>query len=282
MTEQEIDELFAVTLTCEYDDENPWAAVSKLRMNGNQSIFEKASAWCQSPEPRKRARASDILCQLRVPKSVAQEEAKTFGEPIFVHDSFQILSRMIDQEIDETALESEIHGLGHLGPDGAVSILVPYATHASEDVRFAVTCSLGCFANDPMAVETLMALSEDHDDDIRNWALFALASQSDADSPVLREVFVRHLIDPYSDVQEESIAGLAKRQDPRAALPLLRLMESGSFYSHHQYDFAAFIGENLDLEHWGTEDFIDALYIRFPHLLPIRNTADPNTDSTIN
>jgi hypothetical protein len=59
-------------------------------------------------------------------------------------------------------------------------------------------------------------------------------------------------------------------------------MESGSFYSHHQYDFAAFIGENLDLEHWGTEDFIDALYIRFPHLLPIRNTADPNTDSTIN
>ena len=48
MTEHQIDELFAVTLASEYDDENPWAAVSKLRMNGNQSIFEKASAWCQS------------------------------------------------------------------------------------------------------------------------------------------------------------------------------------------------------------------------------------------
>ena len=51
MTEQEIDELFAITLTGEYDDEDPWAAVRKLRMNGNQSIFEKASAWCVSPEP---------------------------------------------------------------------------------------------------------------------------------------------------------------------------------------------------------------------------------------
>ena len=277
MTEQEIDELFAVTLTGEYDDEDQWAAVRKLRMNGNQSIFDKTTAWSQSPEPLKRARAADILCQLRVPKGVEQEAATKFGEPIFVQDSFQLLLRMIEQETDERALESELHGLGHLGQNGAVSVLVPYATHSSEDVRFAVACSLGSFSNDPMAVETLMILSEDPDDDIRNWALFALASHSDADSPVLRELFVRHLSDPNSDVQEEAIAGLAKRQDPRAAVPLLRLMESGSFYSHHQYDFAALVGENPDSKDWGTEDFIDALCIRFPHLQPIRNTVDSNS-----
>jgi len=216
MTEQEIDELFAITLTGEYDDEDPWAAVRKLRMNGNQSIFENASAWCVSPEPLKRARTADILCQLRAPKSVEQVEAKKFGEPIFVQDSFQLLSRMIEQETDERALESELHGLGHLGQDGAVSVLVRFAMHTSEDVRFAVTCSLGEFPNDPMAVETLIGLSEDTDKDIRNWALFALASQSNADSLALRELFVRHLNDPNSDVQEEAIAGLAKRQDPRA------------------------------------------------------------------
>ncbi len=282
MTEQEIDELFALTLTGEYDDENPWAAVSKLRMNGNQLIYEKASAWCQSPEPLRRARAADILCQLRAPKSVEQEEAKKFGDPIFVQESFQLFLRMIEQETDERALESELQGLGHLGQYGAVSVLVPFAMHTSEDVRFAVTCSLGKFPNDPMAVETLIGLSEDTDEDIRNWALFALASQSDADSPVLRELFVRHLSDPNSDVQEEAIAGLAKRQDPRAAVPLLRLMESGSFYSHHQYDFAVLVGENPDSKDWGTEDFIDALYIRFPQLLPIQNTADQNTDPTTN
>jgi hypothetical protein len=281
MTEHQIDELFATTLTGEYDDEDPWAAVGKLRMNGNQLIFEKASAWCQSLEPLKRARAADILCQLRAPKSTEQEEAKKFGNLIFVQDSFQLLLRMIEQETDERALESELHGLGHLRQDGAVSVLVSYATHASEDVRFAVACSLGSFSNDPMAVETLMLLSEDTDDDIRNWALFALASQSDADSPVLRELFVRHLSDSNSDAQEEAIAGLAKRQDPRAAVPLLRLMESGSFYSHHQYEFAALVGENHDSKDWGTEDFIDALYIRFPHLPPIRNTADSNSDPDI-
>jgi hypothetical protein len=67
-----------------------------------------------------------------------------------------------------------------------------------------------------------------------------------------------------------------------AALPLLRLMESGSFYSHHQYDCVAFVGENPTWKTGEPEDFIDALYIRFPHLLPIRNIADPNTDPTTN
>jgi hypothetical protein len=111
-------------------------------MSGNQSIFKKASAWCQSPEPRKPARASDILCQPRATKSVEQEEAKTFGEPIFVQNSFQILSRMIDQETDETTLECEIHGFGTPWPRRCSSVLVPYVTHASEDVRYAVTrCS---------------------------------------------------------------------------------------------------------------------------------------------
>jgi hypothetical protein len=153
MTEQEIDELFAITLTGESDDEDPWTAVRKPRMNGNHSIFERASAWCQSPQPVKRGRAADILCQLQAPKSAEQQEAVKFGEPIFVQDSFQLLLRMIEQETDERALEAELHGLGHLGQHGAVPVLVSYAAHASEDVRFAVTSSLGSFSNDLMELK---------------------------------------------------------------------------------------------------------------------------------
>lgn len=272
MTPQGTDELFAITLTGDYDDESPWAAVSELRMNGNRSIFEKASEWCRSSEPLKRARGAAILCQLRAPKTPEQERAKISADPIFVNESFQILSRMIEHETDGIALNSALFGLGHLGHDGSVPLLVPYATHLDEEIRYAVTCSLGSFTSDPLAVQTLIKLSKDPDEDIRDWALFALASQSDSDSPELREVFVRALEDASQDVREEAIAGLAKRQDTRAALPLLRLMESGSYYMHHQYDFAALLGENPDLENWGTEDFIDALYHRFPNLLPSRNT----------
>ncbi len=171
MTEQQIDELFALTLLGNYDDDPAWDAVTKLHMNGSQSIFEKASAWCQSPEPLKRSRGADILCQLRDSKTAEQEQTQTFAAPIFVAESFQIISRMIDKETDERALTSELYGLGHLGHDGCVPLLVPHATHHNEEIRYAVTWSLGTFPNDPLAIESLIKLSEDSDEEIRNWAL---------------------------------------------------------------------------------------------------------------
>ena len=270
MTPTEIDELFAATLSGDYDDDQPWDAVKRLRINGDHYIFEKAAGWCQSEKPLMRARGADILCQLRTSKTPEQEQTKALAEPIFADESARILSGMIKGETHVQALSSELHGLGHLGQAQVVSSLVPFANHPSSEVRFAVACALGSFSHDTTAVETLMRLADDPDDDIRDWTIFALGTQSDEDSPALREIFVRHLDDPHPATREEAIAGLAKRKDTRAARPLLRLMESGSYYSHHAFDFEALI----DSEHvdggFEPEDFIDALYDRFPDILPER------------
>jgi HEAT repeat protein len=270
VSNEEAEALFAATLAESYDDDEPWKAVSELRANGNQYIFENAVSWCRSTEPLKRARGADILCQLRAPKTPEQEQTRKAADPIFVPESFEILTRMIEQETDEQALSSELFGLGHLGHVGSIPFLVPYSAHSSEDIRYAVACALGSFTENPDAIRTLSQLADDPDDDVRDWSLFALGTQSNADSPELRELFVRHLDDPHLNAREEALAGLAKRQDTRAALPLLRLMESGSYSAHHTYDFVALVGENLDLDDWGTEDFIDALYARFTDLLPPR------------
>lgn len=272
MTTQEIDNLFAATLIDNYDDDAPWAAVKVLRRNGNREIFDSAAAWCASSEPLKRARGADILCQLRAPKTPEQELSKAIPDPIYVLESFDILSHMIASESDEQALSSELHGLGHLGHEGSASILAPFATHASSEIRFAVACALGTFSNDSEAIPPLIGLADDKDDEIRDWSLFALGSQGDADSHEIREVFVRHLEDPFPNAREEAIAGLAKRKDHRAALPLLRLMQSGSYFSHHEYDFRPLLDASDDVD-WGTEDFIDALYARFPELLPSRENV---------
>jgi HEAT repeats len=274
VTNEEIEALFDATLVGDYDDEAPWSAVKELRRNGNRSIFEKAAEWCRSPEALKRARGSDILCQLRVPLLPEQASELRISDPIFVPESFAILSQMLATENDEQVIASAIYGLGHLCYEGSVSFIVSFATHHSDEIRFAVACALGSFSRDPDALPPLMKLADDCDEDVRDWSLFALGAQSDFDSPELRELFVRHLDDAREAAREEAIAGLAKRKDPRAALPLLRVMESGSYYTHHGSDFEALVREHLDpeLEEWGTEDFIDALYLGFPAKLPPRDS----------
>jgi hypothetical protein len=275
MADLDIDELFAKTLTGDYDDDEPWAAVKELRSHGNRAIFERASEWCNSSDPLKRARGCDILSQLQEPFTLKHVDAHQPPNPIFVADSFQIISQLLAHETDETALASELYALGHLRQDGTVPLLTPFAPDSQPNIRYAATHALGQFTSDLAAIESLLKLADDTDEDIRNWALFALGSQSDADSPALRELFARHLDDSFEDAQQEAIAGLAKRRDERAVLPLLRLMESGSYYSHNHYDFLNLVSDQADSSDWGTEDFIDALYERYPHLLPKRGSLTP-------
>jgi hypothetical protein len=266
MTTEEIDKLFNETLLGNYDDDAPWAAVSQLRLNGNQYIFEKAAKWCRNHDPKMRARGVDILCQLRPPRTHEQDPTIS-SEPIFVLESFEIVAGMVPLETADEALGSELFALGHLYKPDAVPILTQYSAHSNEYIRFAVACSLGQFPEDPSAVTHLMRLAEDSDGDIRNWSLFALGSQSNFDSPELRDLFARHVDDSHPEACEEAIAGLAKRQDRRAALPLLRLMQSGSFFSHHEYDFKALVNGPDEID-WGTDDYVDSLYLHFPDLLP--------------
>lgn len=273
MSDPDVDRLFARTLAGGYDDDEPWEAVRSLRNNANRSIFERASEWCHSTDPLKRARGCDILSQLRTPTLPAHELDVHASTPIFVSESFQIILQLLKHESDETALKSQIYALGHLRQDGAIALVNPYAADPRPDIRQAATHTLGQFPNDPSAIEHLIKLADDADEDIRNWALFALGSQSDADTPALRELFVRHLDDSFEEAREEAIAGLAKRQDKRAVLPLFRLMKSGSYYSHHHHDFLNLVTDDSDASDWGTEDFIDALYVRFPDILPPRDQS---------
>jgi HEAT repeat protein len=278
MTTEEIDKLFANTLLGNYDDDAPWAAVSQIQSNGNRYIFEKADEWCRSHDPKFRSRSANILCQLRDPRAPKHDQ-NTSSEPIFVEDSFNTLARMVLGETDDDALSSELFGLGHLYKPEAVPILVQYSGHRNEDVRFAVACSLGHFCQDPLSLEHLVRLADDPDSDVRNWALFALGSQSEFDSKEIRDLFASHLDDPDPDSREEAVAGLAKRKDSRAAQPLLQLMLAGSYFSHHDLDFKALVEASDDAD-WGTEDFVDALYERFQELLPPREKTANNPPSS--
>jgi hypothetical protein len=114
-------------------------------------------------------------------------------------------------------------------PD-ALPVALDLAGHPDAEIRRAaaqVLPALGQLAGeDPnkrdAVVSSLIMLSRDSDEDVRDWACFALGTQlSDVDSPQLRDALAERLDDPHDDTRCEATLGLARRADDRI-LPGLR------------------------------------------------------------
>ena len=212
MTSQEIDGLFAQTLMGDYDDELPWKAVSALRRIGTREVFDRAAAWCKSGNPMERARGASVLAQLG---KTMEHRTNNFPE-----ESYLAVSQMMQQENEIQPLSSAIHALGHLDNPAGIPLISSYQRHPEAEIRFAVACALGPFANDPKTTQVLIVLTRDADDDVRDWAVFGLGTLCDTDSTEIRDAIFARLNDPNEDVREEAMVGIAKRKDQRI-LPAL-------------------------------------------------------------
>jgi HEAT repeat protein len=93
--------------------------------------------------------------------------------------------------------------------------------HRSENVRFGVVMALLGRTN-RISLNTLISLTTDTSDDVRDWATFGLGTMVEVDTPKLRNALARRLNDSDGDTRCEAIAGLAKRKDPRARDALLQ------------------------------------------------------------
>jgi hypothetical protein len=109
--------------------------------------------------------------------------------------------------------------------DTALPLLLPLAKHPDAGVRRAVAQALPSVLGEAAADDTvhaLILLSADRDDDVRDWACFALGTQlSEIDSATVRGALAARLDDPHDDTRCEALLGLARRRDTRV-LPVLR------------------------------------------------------------
>jgi HEAT repeat protein len=208
-----IDEAFAKTLLGEYDDDAPWEAVRELRRIATDEVFDRAVEWCRSNDPLKRARGVDVLAQFgRTP------EHPSHACP---QDSFLVIASLIKTEEELMPLSSGISALGHIGDARAVRLLSRFQNHSDAEIRFALACALGNFANDPTAANVLVQLMRDEDQDVRDWATFGIGTLGEKDSPEIREALIGRLSDSFEDVRQEAIAGLARLRDERVLTALL-------------------------------------------------------------
>lgn len=255
MTTEQLHELFQQTLQGDYEDEAPWDAVSKIRSNGSREVFSIAAEWLKDDNGLKRARAAAILAQLRLPSQVPTDKP----EWLFRDEAYPLIVEMLSKENDPMALDSGIAALGHLYNPAAIPIIASYSAHSDENVRFSVACALGHFPNNPEAVSNLLILTHDDDSDVRDWAVFGLGVQGDADSPEIRDALVERIADGDEDVREEALVGLSKRRDLRA-LPVLRsLLDAPELKVRVAEAASAMLGLPSDPEDWEADDYKRAL-----------------------
>ncbi len=139
----------------------------------------------------------------------------------------------------ETAARSEksaevlspmIRALGALGVGAAAEVVRTHAGSPDAGVRLAVAANLPFLCDgEPSAAiaDTLIALSRDSDDAVRNWATFGLGAQTDLDTAEVRAALAARLDDHHRDTRDEALVGLACRNDPRAVPIVRRELECG-------------------------------------------------------
>ena len=223
------DALFAATLNGEYDDEDAWEAVSILRLRGTKEVFQLAKRYCDSDNPKARARGLSVLAQLGAGKPEADR--------LFLDERVSIAISHLEDSSAE-AVSSAAWVLSHLGTESAVRTLVGLQKHPDPEVRQAVACCINLRRRAEW-VPILLALMEDENEVVRDWATFELASgefleggaMHYADSPEIRAALRRRVEDNYEEARREAIWGLAKRRDALGLRLLLDHLESESWWS---------------------------------------------------
>jgi HEAT repeat protein len=196
-------ELFETSLRGTYNDEDAWDAIRVLRIRGTDEVFRSAIRYCGSTVPLERARGLDVLAQLGAGRPDSDR-------PHVVESVALAISCLRDP--DPRVVSSAAWALAHLGGDVAVSALIPLRHSPDAYVRWAVANGLnGTERAD--GIEVLIGLMDDTDDNVRDWATFALGSQCSVNSAQILDALRRRLGDGYEDARREAIWGLALRKD---------------------------------------------------------------------
>jgi HEAT repeat protein len=131
---------------------------------------------------------------------------------------FQILNNTDDWYIISSILVSISHN-NELLTHERVQFLSRYRKSRSVEIRSGLQHALSCCDHD-LAIDIKIQLSADKIDHIRDWATFALASQTELDTQDIRAALWARTTDPYLKARDEALMGLAIRKDP-GVKPLL-------------------------------------------------------------
>ncbi len=214
-------ELVSVILM-ETDEEAAWDAVLLLHYRGTREVFDVACGLCGSECSKERTLGANILGQLGVP------------ERAFPKQSVATLLQLLRHERDEEVLQAICVAFGHLRKPEPIPALSKLKNHSSVMVRHGVVMGL-LSLTEPLAIATLIEMSIDSDELVRDWATFGLGTQIDEDNVEFREALYARLFDTDEATRGEALVGLARRSDQRILKTLIRELENNTSASWLDY-----------------------------------------------
>ena len=207
----DVSELFAQAASA--DEEQAHHARMTLCGQADEAVLAAGVERLRHPDPAARIAAAEVLAQLG-------HEA-----PAHVEASVDALLGALADEQDPTVVGALATALGHRRDPRAIPALLDRADHPHADVRFGVVFGLMAHETQP-TLAALVTLTADADDEVRNWATFALGSQISADSPDIRAALLARLTDSHDETRGEAMVGLAERGDGSAASAIVASLSS--------------------------------------------------------
>jgi len=201
----------------ETSEVNPtgWAAIATLHQLGGREVLDAALAACADSDALRRRVGASVLGQLG--------HSRVGFQPVFEEERYQGLAILLAAERkgpgDPAVLADACTALGHLRDPRAIAALVDLRAHPETSVRFSVVFGLSGH-DSPEAIDGLIELSTDTDEDVRDWATFGLGQLVETNTPAVRAALHARVDDPCDAVRGEAIEGLATRGD-RSVLPFL-------------------------------------------------------------
>lgn len=195
-------------------------AVNDLPADQRTPAFDTAVGLLAHPRPANRCAAADMVDRL------ATTDAGLAVDDLVLRGRSSVLDR-VTVEQDEDVLHALVIALGHLHTMNEVDVdpralpaLLGLVEHPSAQVRYAVARYLPVVVGEDVApvaaVDALLKLSRDIQEEVRDWATFGLGSAWDLDSEAVRAALTERLDDDHPDTREEAIIGLARRRDEQA------------------------------------------------------------------
>ena len=234
-------ELFQAIFEGEIDDAYPWMAIRVLHARATPEVFEAAVACAESDDPCRRIRGFNVLSQLGIKYGSSENP--------FRDRCVELAIRGL-QDPDSDVVAAAAWVLNHHESEHGKATLMQLKDHPSEDVRLAVATA-ACPDENETELRVALELMEDSDEDVRDWATFALGTQCELDSPEIRDALRARLNDPHKDTRNEALWGLVHRRDISAIRTLLQRLGAEAWVKGDEYaaERALNITGDVSVEH---------------------------------
>jgi hypothetical protein len=228
-----------------YEDDSYWSNRAILACRVSRETLAAAVRLCESPCVIEQRTGCDILSLLGAPDMPFRRESLA---PVL-----SVLRRASDLETLNTALST----LGNIGDGRAISDVIGLRNHSEPSVRLTVAMALPGFREARLVVPSLIELTRDTDEDVRDWAVFGLINSFDDDTREIRQAFLDRLADPNATVRGQAFLGLARRRVPGTLDAIAREFDRAEIHPD-AVEAASELGDPRGME------LLERLRARFP------------------